>query len=64
MYTLTVRTATQDDRTEEEFYFASSAEAYEKLASLIADPMAFPLHCTKTFIVAPMKGSLPVDAQI
>lgn len=64
MYTLTIQTTAANDRTEEEFFFATAQDAYGKVAEMAAALAAEPTDVIKTFTVRPMKGSLPVDAKI
>lgn len=64
MYTLTITTITPEDRTEENYYFATASDAYARLAEVVTGITHAPPIGSMTFSVRPMKGSLPIDAQI
>ena len=64
MYTLTIQTKTADDRTEEDFYFATAQEAYAKVAEVATALATAPTDVLKTFNVSRSRGTLPVDVNI
>ena len=68
MYSLTVMRKTKADRTEQDFYYATKAEALAKIVEMaqveIADEAQNPTEETMDFKLNPHRGTLPVDVEV